>query len=253
MVGLFADPNIIVYFGAGSAANVSYAGLFYGNPRQPPGRHHDRGIRRADIPKPEPASSSMCAFSPTRVQGLGAGCRSGWDQTTGRPCSAVQSPRQSRRSRRWPDSRLKRRGDAGGGFGNGVPGPVVSWEVEDVAKPTDCPNVSRPVRVILDLCPEPADVYLQVIPGVRPIWTPCVVQQLTPADDPTGVVHQLPQNDELLVRQVNRCASDEEPVPVELQLHVTDSQDPQPTESLGIDRQVAARVRMFVGPPPLDR
>jgi Amt family ammonium transporter len=34
LVGLFADPNIIVYFGTGSTANVSYAGLFYGNPRQ---------------------------------------------------------------------------------------------------------------------------------------------------------------------------------------------------------------------------
>jgi Amt family ammonium transporter len=34
LVGLFADPNIIVYLGSGSTANVSYAGLFYGNPRQ---------------------------------------------------------------------------------------------------------------------------------------------------------------------------------------------------------------------------
>jgi hypothetical protein len=84
LVGLFADPNIIVYFGAGSAANVSYAGLFYGNPRQPPGRHHDRGIRRADIPKPEPAHLPG-AHLVRRVQGLGAGCRSGWDQNNGPP------------------------------------------------------------------------------------------------------------------------------------------------------------------------
>jgi ammonium transporter, Amt family len=34
LVGLFADPDIIVYLGSGSTANVSYAGLFYGNPRQ---------------------------------------------------------------------------------------------------------------------------------------------------------------------------------------------------------------------------
>jgi Amt family ammonium transporter len=34
LVGLFADPNIIVYLGTGTTANVSYAGLFYGNPRQ---------------------------------------------------------------------------------------------------------------------------------------------------------------------------------------------------------------------------
>ena len=34
LVGLFADPNIIVYLGSGSTANVSYAGLLYGNPRQ---------------------------------------------------------------------------------------------------------------------------------------------------------------------------------------------------------------------------
>ena len=33
LVGLFADPNIIVYLGSGSTANVSYAGLLYGNPR----------------------------------------------------------------------------------------------------------------------------------------------------------------------------------------------------------------------------
>jgi ammonium transporter, Amt family len=34
LVGLFADPSIIVYLGSGSTANVSYAGLFYGNPKQ---------------------------------------------------------------------------------------------------------------------------------------------------------------------------------------------------------------------------
>lgn len=34
LVGFLADPNIIVYLGTGSTANVSYAGLFYGNPRQ---------------------------------------------------------------------------------------------------------------------------------------------------------------------------------------------------------------------------
>jgi Amt family ammonium transporter len=30
MVGLVADPNMIVYFGSGSTANVSVGGLFYG-------------------------------------------------------------------------------------------------------------------------------------------------------------------------------------------------------------------------------
>jgi len=34
LVGLFADPSIIVYLGSGSTANVSYAGLLYGNPKQ---------------------------------------------------------------------------------------------------------------------------------------------------------------------------------------------------------------------------
>ncbi len=34
LVGLFADPNIIVYLGGGATANVSYAGLLYGNPKQ---------------------------------------------------------------------------------------------------------------------------------------------------------------------------------------------------------------------------
>ncbi|MFZ0122385.1 MAG: hypothetical protein WAL99_23660, partial [Pseudonocardiaceae bacterium] len=34
LVGLFADPNIIVYLGSGSTTNVSYTGLLYGNPHQ---------------------------------------------------------------------------------------------------------------------------------------------------------------------------------------------------------------------------
>jgi Amt family ammonium transporter len=34
LVGLLADPNIIVYVGRGSTPNVSFAGLFYGNPKQ---------------------------------------------------------------------------------------------------------------------------------------------------------------------------------------------------------------------------
>jgi Amt family ammonium transporter len=34
LVGLFADPHIIEYLGSGSTANASFAGLFYGNPRQ---------------------------------------------------------------------------------------------------------------------------------------------------------------------------------------------------------------------------
>jgi Amt family ammonium transporter len=34
LVGLLADPNIIVYVGSGSTPNVSFAGLFYGNPKQ---------------------------------------------------------------------------------------------------------------------------------------------------------------------------------------------------------------------------
>ncbi|MGH3828621.1 MAG: ammonium transporter, partial [Pseudonocardiaceae bacterium] len=34
LVGLFADPSIVEYLGHGSTANVSAAGLFYGNPRQ---------------------------------------------------------------------------------------------------------------------------------------------------------------------------------------------------------------------------
>jgi hypothetical protein len=54
-------------------------------------------------------------------------------------------------------------------------------------------------------------------------------------DDPTGVVHQLPQNQELLVWQVNGCSSDKQPVPIKLELDITDLQDPQPPESLGGD------------------
>jgi Amt family ammonium transporter len=34
LVGLFADPGVIVYLGTGSTANVSFSGLFYGNPHQ---------------------------------------------------------------------------------------------------------------------------------------------------------------------------------------------------------------------------
>ncbi len=34
MVGLLADPKMIVYLGLGKTANVTTAGLFYGNPRQ---------------------------------------------------------------------------------------------------------------------------------------------------------------------------------------------------------------------------
>jgi len=34
MVGLLADPNMIVYFGLGKTPNVTTAGLFYGHPRQ---------------------------------------------------------------------------------------------------------------------------------------------------------------------------------------------------------------------------
>jgi Amt family ammonium transporter len=34
LVGLFADPNIIVYLGTGATPSVSYSGLLYGNPRQ---------------------------------------------------------------------------------------------------------------------------------------------------------------------------------------------------------------------------
>jgi hypothetical protein len=82
--------------------------------------------------------------------------------------------------------------------------------------------------------------------GVHSIRAPRVVQQRAPGDDPTGIVHQLLHDHELLRRHVNRFSSDEEPVAVELQLHVTDSQDPQPTESLGIDRQVRLGSGVFV-------
>ncbi|WP_027946127.1 ammonium transporter [Amycolatopsis taiwanensis] len=34
LVGFLADPNIVVYVGENGAANTSYAGLFYGNPKQ---------------------------------------------------------------------------------------------------------------------------------------------------------------------------------------------------------------------------
>ena len=34
LVGLFADPHIIVYLGTGATPHVSYSGLLYGNPRQ---------------------------------------------------------------------------------------------------------------------------------------------------------------------------------------------------------------------------
>ncbi|MDT4951794.1 MAG: hypothetical protein QOJ37_4389, partial [Pseudonocardiales bacterium] len=76
-------------------------------------------------------------------------------------------------------------------------------------------------------------MHFQVISGARSIRAPSIFQQRAPGNDPTGVVHQMPQNHELLVREVNRFSSHEEPVPVELQLHVTDSQNPQPTESVG--------------------
>ncbi len=69
-------------------------------------------------------------------------------------------------------------------------------------------------------------MHLQVVPRVLSIRAPCVVQQLTPGDDPTDIIHQLPQNDELLARKVNRYSSDHEPLPIELQLHVTHAQDP---------------------------
>jgi hypothetical protein len=53
-----------------------------------------------------------------------------------------------------------------------------------------------------------------------------VVQQLTPGDHATGIVHQLPQNHELFMWQMNRGTADKEPVPIKMQLHVTNSQDP---------------------------
>ncbi|HEY0805648.1 MAG TPA: hypothetical protein VGD84_11305, partial [Pseudonocardiaceae bacterium] len=34
LVGLLADPNIIVYIGTGTTASVSFTGLLYGNPHQ---------------------------------------------------------------------------------------------------------------------------------------------------------------------------------------------------------------------------
>src|SRR5262249_43788344 len=34
MVGLFADPNMIVYFGVGKSPGVTTAGLLYGHPKQ---------------------------------------------------------------------------------------------------------------------------------------------------------------------------------------------------------------------------
>ena len=130
---------------------------------------------------------------------------------------------------------------------------VILWQVENVANPTNCPNTGRPVHLTLDLRSEPADVHFQVIPGARSIRAPSIFQQRAPGNYPTGIVHQLPQNHELLVREVNRFSSDQEPVPVELQLHVTDSQDPQPTESVGIDRQVTAWLRRVRLRPRLDR
>jgi hypothetical protein len=78
-------------------------------------------------------------------------------------------------------------------------------------------------------------MHLQVVPDVRPIRTPRIVQQLLAGDDPTSVVHQLPQNHELLMWQVNGCSSDKKPVPIKLEFDVTDPQDPQPPESLGVD------------------
>ncbi|WP_267595718.1 ammonium transporter [Carbonactinospora thermoautotrophica] len=34
LIGLFADPRVIVYLGAGGAEDVSFSGLFHGNPKQ---------------------------------------------------------------------------------------------------------------------------------------------------------------------------------------------------------------------------
>ncbi len=65
-------------------------------------------------------------------------------------------------------------------------------------------------------------MHLQVASPARLVRTPCVVQQLTSSDDSAGIFHQLLQNQELLVWQVNRCSSNKKPVPIEVQLHVTD-------------------------------
>lgn len=69
-------------------------------------------------------------------------------------------------------------------------------------------------------------MYFQVVPGLVAIGAPSVVQQLAPGDDPAGILHQLPENQELLVRQMDWFPADNEPVPIELQLDVTDSQYP---------------------------
>jgi hypothetical protein len=67
-----------------------------------------------------------------------------------------------------------------------------------------------------------------------------VFQQLEPGDNPTGIIHQMMQDHKFLMWQMNWFPSDEKPVTIQMQLDVTDSQDPQPPETLGIDRQVMA-------------
>jgi hypothetical protein len=116
-------------------------------------------------------------------------------------------------------------------------------QVENVTNPADRPDPRRLVRTIFDLRAEPADVHFQVVPGIRLIRAPCVVQQLAPGDDPAGVVHQLPEDHELLVRQVHEFTADHELVAIELELYVTDSQDPQPSECPRIGQLVAACLR----------
>jgi hypothetical protein len=130
-------------------------------------------------------------------------------------------------------------------------GGFLTWQVENVPDSSDCPDASWPGQVTLDFCAKSTNVHLKVAPDVRAIRTPCVVQQLAPGDNPTGIVHQLLQDHELLVWQVNRFSPDEEPVAIKLQLYVTDSQDPQRPETLGIDRKVLAFLRYVCWPRSL--
>ena len=73
-----------------------------------------------------------------------------------------------------------------------MPDRVALREIENIANPTDRPNASGPVSITLNFRAKPADVHFQVVPGVRSIRAPCVVQQRAPGDDPTDIVHQLP-------------------------------------------------------------
>ena len=98
-------------------------------------------------------------------------------------------------------------------------------------------------RIDFDFCAKPTNMYLKIVSRADTIRTPCVVQQFLAADDPAGIVHQLLQDHKFLMWQVNWLSSDDKPVAIKMQLDVADSQESQPSEAPGIDRQVRATSR----------